>query len=269
MLAGGDGSRLMPLTRQFAGYDLPKQFCPIFGEETLLGLSLERVSLTIPPDNTLTVLNRAHENLYRPMLRGISERNLVVQPANRGTAPAILYGLLRSAKLANVDSIAIFPSDHYVSDDALFMRHVDAAFEVVKRRSDLMVLLGITPDGPEVEYGWIEPDKPMALGPYTLNPFSRVRRFWEKPQLAAAQRLLRKGCLWNSFVMVAPLTALYNLLKKALPGLCGFFQNVRQAIGTPLEDTAAQELYMRLPDISFSHRVLASHPRELAVLPVA
>jgi mannose-1-phosphate guanylyltransferase len=33
ILAGGDGSRLRPLTTKIAGSECPKQFCPLFGEQ--------------------------------------------------------------------------------------------------------------------------------------------------------------------------------------------------------------------------------------------
>src|SRR3972149_5398964 len=96
--------------------------------------------------------------------------------------------------------VAIFPSDHYVSDDAAFMAHVAAAFEAALARPDLIILLGIRPDRPEVEYGWIEPADRIPLeGPGQVY---RVRRFWEKPPLALAPTLLTSGCLWNSFLMV-------------------------------------------------------------------
>jgi mannose-1-phosphate guanylyltransferase len=44
ILAGGDGSRLRPLSRLIAGDDRPKQFCPILGDETLLDRTRRRVS---------------------------------------------------------------------------------------------------------------------------------------------------------------------------------------------------------------------------------
>ncbi len=36
ILAGGDGKRLLPLTRRITGDDRPKQFCSVMGDETLL-----------------------------------------------------------------------------------------------------------------------------------------------------------------------------------------------------------------------------------------
>jgi mannose-1-phosphate guanylyltransferase len=48
ILAGGEGSRLRPLTRLITGRDIPKQFCPVFGSITLLDQTRRRVSLAIP-----------------------------------------------------------------------------------------------------------------------------------------------------------------------------------------------------------------------------
>src|SRR2546428_9094637 len=65
-----------------------------------------------------------------------------------------------------------------------------------------LVLLGIAPDRPEVEYGWIEPAE-LILGQWSW-PIYHVRRFWEKPSRPVAERLEAAGCLWNCFVVVAP-----------------------------------------------------------------
>jgi hypothetical protein len=51
ILAGGDGTRLLPLplTRQIVGDDRPKQFCPMVGGETLLEQTARRVAHAISP----------------------------------------------------------------------------------------------------------------------------------------------------------------------------------------------------------------------------
>jgi mannose-1-phosphate guanylyltransferase len=48
ILAGGEGSRLCPLTRLITGRDIPKQFCPLFGSIALMDQTRRRVSLAIP-----------------------------------------------------------------------------------------------------------------------------------------------------------------------------------------------------------------------------
>ena len=55
VLAGGDGTRLKSLTRQIVGHEMPKQFCPIIGEKSLLEETLDRVSLVVAPNQTMVL----------------------------------------------------------------------------------------------------------------------------------------------------------------------------------------------------------------------
>ena len=266
ILAGGEGTRLRPLTTRIAGDERPKQFCTILGGQTLLDRTRLRAALAITPDRILTIVTRTHERFYRPFLAHAPSRNIIVQPENRGTASAILYGLLRISRMAPVDPVAVFPSDHYVSDEAAFMRHVEAAFKAVRARPELVILLGITPDSPEVEYGWIEPADPIPVN-QALTIY-RVRHFWEKPTSALAESLWSRGCLWNSFIMVASVPTLLSLIRQALPGLFQAFTEVQPLLGGPREAGAVEALYVGLPSTNFSRQVLACRPANLAVLPV-
>jgi mannose-1-phosphate guanylyltransferase len=156
ILAGGNGTRLSEITRRMMGDTTPKQFCPLLGSTSLFEQTRLRASLTVPQDRIFAVVTRAHERHYRDLLNSIGPQNLVIQPENRGTAPAILYALLRLSKAAPNTCVALFPSDHFVSDDREFMRHVDLAFDAVESRPEMTALLGTTPHGSESGYGWIE-----------------------------------------------------------------------------------------------------------------
>src|SRR5262245_56064734 len=89
ILAGGEGKRLLELTRKLAGFYVPKQFCALAGETTLLEQTWRRVETCVVQEHTFFVLNRQHQHFFTPLLSGVALRNLVVQPNNRGTAPAI------------------------------------------------------------------------------------------------------------------------------------------------------------------------------------
>jgi Nucleotidyl transferase len=93
ILAGGDGTRLQRLTRLICGDDRPKQFCPLVGNDTLLEQTRKRAERSIPWEKILFPLTRSHRAFYLQEL-GIRPSQRIVQPANKGTAPPILYSLL-------------------------------------------------------------------------------------------------------------------------------------------------------------------------------
>ncbi len=267
ILAGGEGRRLRALTRQVTGDDRPKQFCRILGSETLLDQTRRRAARLVPAERTVYSLTRRHAQYYEPALAGVAPRALVIQPSNRGTAPAILYALLRLLESGPPGPVLLLPSDHYVADGDAFMARVQGALGAVMARPELVVLIGIAPDRPEAGYGWIEPDD-LIPGPWPW-PLYRVCRFWEKPSVALAAHLERRGGLWNSFVIVAQPSALLHLIGGAAPALLAAFGPVRARLGTPWEEAAVREIYASLTPVDFSKDVLERRPAMLAVLPVS
>src|SRR6185295_13561576 len=159
ILAGGDGTRLQSMTYTITGDDRPKQFVPVIGGSTLLDQTRSRVALSVWPGRTLFVVTEKHRRFYQSLTQTVSQNLLLEQPANKGTAPAILYALLGVAAKSPKAIVALFPSDHYFADDEEFMAHVDAAFDAVQAQPSTVTLLGITPNAPETEYGWIEPKR--------------------------------------------------------------------------------------------------------------
>lgn len=265
ILAGGDGTRLKSLTRKIAGDERPKQFCSLLGRRTLLEDTQERTALELDPERTLYVVNRMHESYYAPILGDEPAAKLVIQPRNRGTAPAILYSLLRIVALDPNAVVALFPSDHYISDNHKFMNHIRVGLDIARKTPYRVILLGLEPESPEVDYGWIEP---AQMIPNHARVF-RVRRFWEKPNQWLAQVLQLRGCLWNSFVMVASVRGLLEIIEKSDPDLYQSFFHLSSLLQTHVETQAIEDLYERIDETNFSHQVLSLHPERLAVLKVA
>jgi len=117
ILAGGEGKRLLPLTRRITGDDRPKQSCPIIGGKTLLDQTRSRVSRMVLAQQTLLIVTESHERFYARQASVSHPSLLLVQPQNRGTAPAIVYSLLRLRELDPNAVVGFFPSDHYFVDD--------------------------------------------------------------------------------------------------------------------------------------------------------
>ena len=266
ILAGGDGTRLQSMTRAISGDNRPKQFVPVIGGSTLLNQTRRRVALSIEPDRTLIVVTQKHRRFYEPLTHEISSTLLVEQPVNKGTAPAILYALLRVAAKSPKAVVALFPSDHFFADNEEFMSHIDVAIDAVEVQPATVMLLGITPTAPETEYGWIEAE-PSILSS-AQKSITRVRKFWEKPSLNLATSLMSRGCLWNSFVMVGRVDALLKMTRAALPETYTAFAALTPTFETTAEYKAVAELYSHIEDSNFSHQVLAVRPEDLMVMRV-
>jgi mannose-1-phosphate guanylyltransferase len=266
ILAGGDGLRLRTLTRQIAGDRRPKQYCQIVDGETLLDGTRRRAELVVPAQRHVIVVTRQHEPYYRHLGDAVPPAQLVVQPANRGTGAGILYPLLRIVATAGDVPLVILPSDHYVSDERALADHLEAALVAVRERRDVVVLLGVEARSPETDYGWIE-SVPVAL-PTDGPPLFPVQRFWEKPSRSLAERLVRRGCLWNSFMMVGFVRTFLRLIWDTAPGLLADFEPVRHAHTAGEEASLVERIYARMPSVNFSEAVLVPGTRHLLVLPV-
>ena len=201
VLAGGEGARLRPLIRHLCGDERPKQFSPLLGARTLLGQTLDRVGLQIPPDRTVLVALQAHARYLERELGTTPRPHVLSQPENRGTAAGILLAAQWIETRDPGSTVVCFPSDHFVLEEAAFMEHVVELVSFVEREPRRIVLLGAPPSEPETEYGWIEPGE--AVGWTTHGPVHAIQRFREKPSKEAAEALMRQGGVWNTFVFAA------------------------------------------------------------------
>ncbi|HYP08266.1 MAG TPA: sugar phosphate nucleotidyltransferase [Bryobacteraceae bacterium] len=266
ILAGGDGKRLLPLTRKITGDDTPKQFCALDGGATLLDCTRQRVLRVVTKQNTLFLLTRTHERFYKPQLAGLPGSSLLVQPHGNGTAPAIAYAVTRLSVGAPDDIVGFFPSDHHFACEESFVASLDDAFGRAELDGERVVLLGIAPNSAESSYGWIQPGAELHRRGET--PVFQVQRFWEKPCRDSAQRLLDAGCLWNSFVMVGRVSAFLNMLRRSLPDLVAAFESMWALVEPGKEHSALPELFANIPATNFSDDVLSVCTSHLSVMAV-
>ncbi|MBI4562141.1 MAG: NTP transferase domain-containing protein, partial [Candidatus Rokubacteria bacterium] len=263
VLAGGEGARLLPLTRYLTGDNCPKQFCALHGPRTLLGQTLARIAPLVPPERTVVVGMEAHAEHLRRDVPG-SVPYTLVQPANKGTGPAVLWPAHWISRHDREAIVVIFPSDHFVLQERALMAHVARAVGIVRERPETVVLLGMDPDGPEEDYGWIEPGEALP----GVSGCFRVREFWEKPTVERARAFFRFGFLWNSLIVVARADALEGLGRAYLPEVDARLARLEAFAGTRHEPWAVEQAYAWMRPASFSRDVLAGGAEPLVVLPV-
>lgn len=266
VLAGGEGQRLQSFIRSHLGSDRPKQFCTLVGTRSMLRHTLDRAEQVIPRDRLLTVVTRSHLHYAREELSDRPRSAIIVQPRNRDTGPGILLPLLHVARREPEAVVALFPADHFIIEEERFMTCVRNAAAWAAADPDRLVVLGVEPDRPEPEYGWIEARE--VIGACGGDTFYMVKRFWEKPDLVTAQSLYLNGCLWNTLVLVGRASMLLRLFQELTPELYAPFEQLRPVLESSQEQEgrAVESLYAGLASVNFSRAILARSPSRLVVI---
>jgi mannose-1-phosphate guanylyltransferase len=265
VLAGGDGRRLQAFVRRFRGDALPKQYVDFTGTGSLLEQTFRRVERLIPSRRLYTVVSRDHF-AFPDVWRQLADRpggSVLVQPENKDTAPGLLLPLASIGREYEDATVAVFPSDHAIANDEAFMKQVDCAYEAVERRPSRVVLLAVTPTGPEGDYGYVLPGPPESDG------VRAVTRFVEKPGPVRAAELIQRGGLWNTFVMVFRASTLWKHVWEVAPVLAGAFRRLAVSAGTGVD---IDDVYRTLQPLNFSSAFLRRLPGlarpALTVIPV-
>jgi mannose-1-phosphate guanylyltransferase len=254
------------------GHDLPKQYVNFVGKRSMLEHTFHRAEKLIPAERLYVVVAKEHLQ-FTEVTRQIRSRppeTVVIQPKNKDTVPGLLLPMIYLQRRYPDAAVAIFPSDHFILEEDLFMRHVARAFQVVGQDSSRIVLLGVEPHAPEPEYGYIVPGEEIKW----LDGASarKVELFVEKPAVEAAKKIISIGALWNTLVMVLKASTLINVLSSATPEVYHAFRQILEAIGTPDQERVIEAVYHELRPINFSTAVLEALPfayrQALLVLPV-
>ena len=157
ILSGGSGTRLWPLSRT----GRPKQLLSLTSEETMLQLTAERAPPAEGYAAPVVVANAAHAAMIEEQLGavGIDDALLILEPAGRNTAPAIAAAALAVDRDA---IMLVMPSDHVIRDVGAFRAAIAAAKPLAEE--GWLITFGITPDGPETGYGYIQLGEGLGEG---------------------------------------------------------------------------------------------------------
>lgn len=247
LMAGGVGSRFWPVSTQ----DFPKQFHDMLGTgDTLIQKTFNRLAKLIPEENIFILTNERYNDLVFEQLPQVTERQVVLEPAMRNTAPCILYASLKIQK-ENKDAVMIVaPSDHWIEDETAFTTNVQTAFDYCQSHDALMTL-GITPTFPNTGYGYIEYDKSSA------EAIKSVNQFREKPNYETAKEFIAQGnFLWNAGIFMWSVKSVVEAFQNNQPKLYNLFENGIAVYNTDFEDDFIRDNYPKAENISVDYAIM-------------
>jgi mannose-1-phosphate guanylyltransferase len=257
--AGGSGTRLWPLSRA----QRPKFLLPLPGPRTMIQETVDRLLPLCDVRNLLIMTGRSHADEVRRQLPQLGSDQVIVEPAPRGSGPAIGLGVAIAAKRDPNAIVGSFAADHIVTEPERFQAAVLAAIETA--REGYLVTIGIQPSYPETGYGYI--CSGSTIGQHNSLSVSQVEEFKEKPDVVTAARYVESGkYLWNASMFVWQASTLMDELQRHLPDLASALDTIAAAWDTPEQDRVMEEVWPAIQDVTIDHGILEKSDR-VAVVP--
>ena len=241
IMAGGTGTRLWPLSRK----QLPKQFLKILDDESLLQKTVQNVARLIPESDIYIMADAEKTEIAQRQLPNHPKENFLIEPEARDNGPAIAVASAIIAKRHPNSSMAILWSDHLVQKAEKFCAVLAAAFDTVEQNQDHLVSIGVKPDRPATEFGYI---KVGSQHPSMISePVFKVDQFVEKPNLENAKSYIADWkYLWNTGYKIFKSNHMVNLFAKHQPQFHAVLINIMNAVGTPNEQAVLSEQFAKL-----------------------
>ena len=256
ILAGGSGRRLWPLSTK----KRPKQFISFFGDSSLFDLTLQRINNRDLFKKPIIVTSEEYLSLVEESLSktGLEVERVILEPESKNTFSALALPVLSSVKQNAEERYMVLPSDHYIPFNKSFYKVCTNIKNLF--RKEALTLLGVLPDNPSTEYGYI-----------TIKPsndeLKRVKSFIEKPQLDKAKQLVKQpNTFWNSGIFCFEGKWLGESIKTYTPEMYSLLLDLLPA---PDDDQIYfypdKDKFSKLIDISFDKAIVESNPHNYLV----
>ena len=211
ILAGGNGSRLWPLSRQ----SFPKQFLALDGQDqgTMFQRTLARLQ-GLEHSSAVIVSNENHRFIVAEQLRiaKMGGARIILEPLARNTAPAITLAALAATADGCDPILLVLAADHHIHDENAFRDAVRVA--QLHAETGKLVTFGITPTHAETGFGYIQCGTAIDQGGFAIAAFK------EKPSPEMAEEYLSSGAyLWNSGMFMFRASVFLAELKKHRPDI--------------------------------------------------
>lgn len=258
IMAGGEGSRLWPLSRQ----SRPKQMVQLGSDRTLFQVAVDRIRDIFPPDRiyVVTVANQADG--LRRQCPEIPDENYLLEPMQRGTASVVgLAGMVLGLRDPQA-VMATLAADHLIQDVPYFQQILKDAYQLAL--NGYLVTLGIRPTYPATGYGYIQRGSQLEA---TDCLAYEVERFQEKPDETTARTFLARGDHdWNSGMFIWTVERILSEIDKLMPELAQKLNEIAGAWQGPSRIQTLQSVWPTIKPQTVDYGIMekAGH---VAVIP--
>jgi len=247
IMAGGVGSRFWPRSRK----NLPKQLLNIFGQQTMIQETVDRIRDLVPPENILIITNKVQKALVEEQLPFIPKQNIVAEPVGRNTAPCVGLAAQIISKKSKDSVFVTLPADHLIKNRKKFTDSLNKAIDFAYKSKGL-ITFGITPNRPDTGYGYINFDKAEAE-----NKIHKVISFVEKPDAETAKKYIESGDYsWNSGMFVWRTDVILDEISSYLPELSKELNELDKSIGTNEFDKLLEVYFNSIKGISVDYGIM-------------
>lgn len=255
IMAGGGGTRLWPLSRQAQ----PKQTIPLLGDQTLFQIAVRRLQPLFDAAHVLVVTGENYRELLQKQAPEVPAENFIIEPAPRGTGPALGLAALALRQRDPEAVMACLTADHFMSDEARFRDLLAAAHDLALK--DYLVTLGIEPTYAATGFGYIQ--RGEALGEVRGFAAYKAARFKEKPQRPEAEAMIADGQhTWNSGMFVWRAERLMQEFAAQMPE---FARQLSQIESSPND---LKQIWSGVANTTIDYGVMEG-AKQVAVIPAA
>lgn len=248
IMAGGTGTRFWPKSTS----KHPKQFLNLFGNQTMIQQTAERLNPMIKGEDVLVVTNDSYVSFVKNQLPQIPENQIIGEAVARDTAPCVAAAAAVLHKLDPDSTMVVLPADHRIEMREEFLSVLQSASKLADEQGSL-VTIGIKPNRPETGYGYIQYDKGDEKKAGKHQAYG-VKNFTEKPNAEKAAQFLDSGdYVWNSGMFIWKTKTILSAFEAYMPGV---FKLTEKLIDSDLTGNDIDDFYRACPSVSVDYGIM-------------
>ena len=220
----------------------------------MIQTTVNRIKSLISIERIFICTAAMYVDLVKEQLPELPERNIIVEPEGRNTAPCIALSALVIQRYYKDSNMIVLPSDHLIKNEEKFINIVKNSNEFIEKNNDAIITLGMKPERPETGYGYIKYN--IDSNTKSFSNIFKVDKFVEKPNDKIAKEYLENGSyLWNGGMFLWKTSTVINEIKKYSPETYEAIYEITEVEEKDLQ-RLIDEKYHKTEAISIDYAVL-------------